>query len=149
MSTTGRLLAVDHGKVRLGLAVSDPERRIASPLMTYERRDRDQDARFFRELVKKEDIVQLIVGLPAHTDGREGEQARKARDFGKWLAGVTGLPVCFWDESFTTWDAEGFLLSAGLTSKRRKARRDRVAAQIILQTYLDAGCPSGLDELSH
>jgi putative Holliday junction resolvase len=142
VSATGRLLAVDHGKVRLGLAVSDAERRIASPLTTYQRRDRDQDARFFRELVRQEEIVHIIVGLPAHLDGHEGEQARKAREFGAWLATVTGLPVTYWDESFTTWDAEGHLLSAGLTSKRRKARRDRVAAQIILQTYLDSGLPA-------
>jgi putative Holliday junction resolvase len=111
-------------------------------LTTYQRRDRDQDARFFRELAQQEEIVQIIVGLPAHLDGREGEQARKARDFGAWLAAVTDLPVTYWDESFTTWDPEGFLLPAGLTNTRRKGRRDCVAAQIILQTYLAAGLPA-------
>ena len=72
---------------------------------------------------------------------REGPKAREARAFGQWLAGVTGLPVVFWDERFSSVEAEDFLLTAGLTSKRRKARRDRVAAQILLQSYLDAGCP--------
>jgi putative pre-16S rRNA nuclease len=137
----GRVLGVDHGHVRVGLAVSDVDRRIASPLETYPRRDREQDARFFRNLAAQEEITQIVVGLPAHLDGREGEQAQKARAFGTWLGEVTGLPVSFWDESFTTWEAEGFLLTAGLTSKKRKARRDRVAAQIMLQAYLDAGCP--------
>jgi putative Holliday junction resolvase len=61
--------------------------------------------------------------------------------FGKWLGEITGVPVVFFDERLTTVEAENFLLAAGLTSKGRKSRRDRVAAQILLQTYLDAGCP--------
>ncbi len=143
MSVPGRLLGVDHGKVRVGLAVSDPERRLASPLETYRRQGKELDTGFFRALVKKEEIVQVVVGLPAHLDGREGEQARLARAFGKWLAEVTGLPIVFFDESFTTHDAEQHLLAAGLTNKKRKARRDRVAAQIMLEAFLEAGCPGG------
>ena len=138
MSESGRLLGVDHGKVRVGLAVSDPERRLASPLQTYTRRGKEQDAGFFRTLVQEEEIVQIVIGLPAHLDGREGEQARLARAFGKWLENITGLPVVFFDESFTTYDAEQHLQAAGLTSKKRKARRDRVAAQIILQAFLES-----------
>ena len=82
-----------------------------------------------------------MVGLPVHTDGREGVKAVEARAFGRWLAETTGLPVVFWDERFSTVEAESALWQAGLTHKRRKARRDRVAAQILLQAYLDAGCP--------
>jgi putative holliday junction resolvase len=136
-----RLLGVDYGTARVGLAVSDPERRLASPLATYERRGRDADGRHFKKLVEEEEIGRVVVGLPVHLDGREGQKAAEARQFGAWLAEVTGLPVTFFDERFTTVEAEGFLLAAGLTSKRRKARRDRVAAQILLQSYLDAGCP--------
>jgi putative holliday junction resolvase len=136
-----RLLGVDYGTVRVGLAVSDPERRLASPLGTYERRGREPDARHFRKLVEDEEVGRLVVGLPVHLDGREGQKAAEARKFGAWLAEVTGLPVTFFDERFTTVEAEGFLLAAGLTNKRRKARRDRVAAQILLQSYLEAGCP--------
>lgn len=138
MSATGRLLGVDHGKVRVGLAVSDPERRLASPLQTYTRQIKDKDAAFFQALTQEESIVQIVVGLPAHLDGREGEQAQLSRAFGEWLGEVTGLPVVFFDESFTTHDAEQHLLAAGLTSKKRKARRDRVAAQIMLQAYLES-----------
>jgi putative Holliday junction resolvase len=122
----------------VGLAVSDPERRLASPLQTYTRQKKEQDARFFQHLVKEEEIVQIVVGLPAHLDGREGEQARLARAFGQWLGEVTGLPVDFFDESFTTHDAEQHLLAAGLTNKKRESRRDRVAAQIMLQAYLES-----------
>ncbi len=137
----GRLLGVDHGKVRVGLAVSDAGRIIASPLQTYTRRRPDLDAEFFKALVKKEAIVGLVVGLPLHLSGREGEQAQLARTFGRWLSEQTGLPCVFWDERFSTREAESALWDAGLTHKKRKARRDRVAAQMFLQHYLDAGCP--------
>lgn len=138
---TGRLLGVDYGTVRAGLAVCDAERRIASPLATYERRDEVRDAAFFRALVTAESVVGLVVGLPIHNDGREGEKAREARAFGAWLASTTGLPATFFDERFSTALAESALWAAGLTHKRRKERRDRVAAQIILQAYIDSGCP--------
>jgi putative Holliday junction resolvase len=136
-----RLLGVDFGSVRVGLAVSDPDRRIASPLATYERRRKDQDGRYFLELIAAEEIGLIVVGLPVHLSGHEGAKAMQARAFGRWLAEVTRLPVRFWDERFTTVEAEHHLQAAGLTRKRRKSRRDRVAAQILLQHYLDAGCP--------
>lgn len=141
MSPRTRLLGVDYGTVRIGLAVSDPDRTIASPLATYTRRSREQDGRYFQDVVREESIQEIVVGLPMHLDGREGQKAGEARAFGQWLADVTGLPVVFWDERFTTVEAEEHLWSAGLTNKRRKARRDRLAAQILLQSYLDAGCP--------
>ena len=141
MSTATRLLGVDYGVKRVGLSVSDPERKIAFPLATHERRSTEQDAAYFRSLVTEEAIGQLVVGLPVHLDGREGQKALEARGFGKWLGEVTSLPVVFWDERFTTVEAEAALWSAGLTHKKRKERRDRVAAQILLQAYLDAGCP--------
>lgn len=141
MSARTRLLAVDPGSVRIGLAVSDPERKFAFPLASYQRQGPERDGAFFRELVEREAIGQIVVGLPVHTDGREGAKAAEARTFGAWLAQVTGLPVVFFDERFTTAEAEKILWSAGLTHKQRKRRRDRLAAQILLQSYLDAGCP--------
>jgi putative Holliday junction resolvase len=141
VSAPGRLLGVDYGSVRIGLSISDPERRLASPLAVYERRGREQDALYFRSLVSAEEIQAIVVGLPVHLDGREGQKAAEARAFGVWLAETTELPVTFWDERFSTVEAESALWQAGLTHKKRKARRDRVAAQILLQAYLDAGCP--------
>ena len=148
---TGRLLGVDYGSVRVGLAVTDPDRIIASPLATYTRRDPEADASYFRDLVQGESVVSLVVGLPVHLNGREGQKAQEARAFGQWLKEVTELPVIFYDERFTTVQAESALWEAGLTHKRRKDRRDRVAAQMLLQAYLAAGCPPetpprGLDE---
>jgi putative Holliday junction resolvase len=132
---------VDYGSVRIGLAVSDADKRIASPLRTYERRGPEPDAEFFRLQIEQQEIGHILVGLPVHLSGREGEKAREAREFGQWLAKVSGLPVIYWDERFTTVEAESHLLNAGLTRKRRRDRRDRVAAQILLQSFLDAGSP--------
>ncbi len=142
MSTPTRLLGVDYGSVRIGLAISDPDRRLASPLAVHIRSSRDQDADYFRSVVSEEEVGALVVGLPVHLDGREGQKAVEARAFGAWLAETTGLPLTFWDERFSTVEAESALWQAGLTHRKRRARRDRVAAQIMLQAYLDAGCPN-------
>jgi putative Holliday junction resolvase len=133
-----RILAVDYGTKRIGLAISDRERRIASPLTVYERRSRTQDARYFRELVAEEKVGLIVVGLPVRSRGEEGRKAKDARSFGAWLAEVTALPIDHFDEGFTTVHAEQHLWDAGLTHKKRKARRDMLAAQILLQSYLDA-----------
>ena len=137
-----RLLGVDYGTVRLGLAVTDADRIIASPLEVRERQGEDRDATYFRALVEREHIGGIVVGLPLHTTGREGTKAQEAREFGTWLAGVSGLPVTFADERFSTAFAESALWAAGLTHKKRKARRDAVAAQIMLQAFIEAGCPA-------
>jgi putative Holliday junction resolvase len=137
-----KILGVDFGSVRVGLAVSDVDRKFAFPLEVYERKGAEVDAAWFADCVRTAEVGLLVVGLPVHLDGREGQKAVEARQFGAWLAGVTGLPVVYWDERFTTTEAESALWSAGLSHKKRKARRDKVAAQILLQAYLDAGCPA-------
>ena len=86
--------------------------------------------------------MQAVIGLPLHADGRESAKSLEARAFGAWFSEATGLPVVFWDERFTTSLAEDALLGAKLTNQKRRERRDRVAAQMILQNYIDAGCPS-------
>lgn len=137
----GKILAIDFGTVRVGLAISDPDRKFAFPLETYQRDTKERDQEYFQKLMKREDIHTLLMGLPVHLSGEESQKSYEARQFGAWLQEVTKLPVVYFDERFTSVQAENFLLEAGLTNKRRKARRDRVAAQILLQTYLDAGCP--------
>ncbi len=139
----GVLLGIDYGTVRIGLAVSDPDRIIASPLETHTRASESNNAAYFAKVATEYRVVGLVVGLPLHSDGQESDSSRAARAFGAWLAKVTKLPVVFWDERFTTALAEDALLGAKLTNKKRKERRDRVAAQMILQAYIDAGCPPG------
>lgn len=137
----GRLLGVDYGSVRIGLAISDPQRLIASPFATYLRQRPAQEAVYFKELVERESIVGLVVGLPLHADGRESEKSQECRGFAQWLSGVTDRPVVLWDERFTSAAAERILIDAGLTRKQRKSRVDRLAAQMFLQSFIDAGCP--------
>lgn len=141
MKRRTRILAIDPGSVRIGLAISDSERRLASPLATYTRRDPVQDAKYFQKVVDDEEVGLIIVGLPVREDGYEGEQAKAARKFGSWLQEATALPCEYHDERFTSFAADESLNAAGLTKKKRKARRDRVAAQVLLQTFLDAGNP--------
>lgn len=154
MEKRTRLLGIDPGTVRIGLAISDPQRRFASPLVQYVRKSSEQDRRWFRQLVDKEEIGAGIVGLAIHLDGREGPSAQRSREFADWLRKEVELECVLWDERFTTRQAESALWQAGLSHKRRKERRDQVAAALLLQSYLDAGCPpippnfAGLDETS-
>jgi putative Holliday junction resolvase len=136
---SGALLSVDFGTKRIGLAVCDPDRVIASPLETTPN-DFSKEA-FFRNLIAKSKFVGIVVGLPLHASGEESPMSGEARKFAAWLAELSKLPVVMWDERFTSSAAEDALLEAKLTKKKRKARVDRVAAQIILQSFIDAGCP--------
>ncbi len=139
----GRVAGVDFGTVRIGIAISDADRKIASPLENYTRRGTEQDARWFRRLIDEHELVLLVVGLPLHMDGRESEKSLEARRFGDWLAETTGLPVEYFDERLTSHEAERLLIDAELTHKRRKKRLDMLAAQIILRGYLESGTGSG------
>ena len=139
-----RILGIDFGTKRVGAAVSDSRGRIASPLEVYERRDRVQDARHYANLVAEHDVDAIVVGLPVHLGGREGASAALARTFGDWLGEVTGKPVVYYDERFTTVEAEEGLIAAGLRRSKRKGLRDMLAARVLLQNYLDDGCPASL-----
>jgi putative holliday junction resolvase len=136
-SLPGRVAGIDYGTVRIGIAVSNPERTIASPLENYTRRSLEQDAQRFRRLAADERIVLFVVGLPIHLDGGESPKSTEARQFGQWLAETTGVAVEFFDERFTSHEAEEFLLAVEMTKKRRKKRMDMLAAQIMLSAYLE------------
>jgi len=137
----GRLLAIDWGLVRVGLAISDPDRKFSFPLETYTRRTTELDAEYFRKVVAREQPKVLIMGLPIHVKGTEGVDARLAREYGDWISKITGLPVFYADERYSSRFAEEILWNAGLTHKKRKAKRDQLAAQIFLQAFIEAGCP--------
>jgi putative Holliday junction resolvase len=134
----GRVVGIDFGAVRIGIALSDPSRSIASPLETYTRRDPELDAQRFRRLVQEEGVALFVVGLPVYLDGNESPKSLEARQFGRWLSEVTGVEVVFFDERFTSTQAENLLLEAKMTQKRRKKRIDKLAAQIILSAYLES-----------
>src|SRR4029079_3796604 len=93
----------------------------------------------FQRLAKEEQIGRFVVGLPVHLSGDESQKSTEARDFGKWLTELTSVPVEYFDERFTSAEAEEILGTANLTKKQRKARLDQLAAQIMLTAYLESG----------
>ena len=134
----GRLLGLDFGTKRLGVAVCDDEQRYAAPLRVVPRSSAAGDAVALRSIAAEYAAVGLVVGLPMHMSGDEGTKAKQAREFGTWASRALNLPVTYWDERHTSTVAGGYLLSAGVTQKQRKGLLDAVAAQLILQRYLDA-----------
>lgn len=153
LTGSGRVSGIDYGTVRVGIAISNAERTIASPYENYERHDSAADAQRFQRLVAEEFIVQFVVGLPVHTSGEESQKSQEARAFGAWLAQVTQVPVDFIDERYSSQQAEEMLRNAGLSNRQRKERRDMLAAQILLEAYLETGglsvdSPGPLDDVS-
>jgi putative Holliday junction resolvase len=130
----GRVLALDYGTVRIGVAVSDPLRITAQPLDVVF--VGDLDARL-PDLVQ--DVDEIIVGLPTSLDGTEGPSAVAAREFARRVEQLTGIAVRMIDERFTTSDAQRALLEGGVRRKRRKDVVDKVAAALLLEGYLGTG----------
>lgn len=142
-SGLGRVAGIDFGRVRIGVALSDPGRRIASPYQTYTRQTPQADAEWFRRLVAEQEVRLFVVGLPVHADGGESELSRSARRFGQWLQEATGVPVEFFDERYSTQWAEQTLCEAGLRGKKRRQKVDKLAAQILLAAYLESSSHRG------
>lgn len=135
----GRVAGIDYGRRRIGVAVCDAERIIASPLCIHATSgDSVADAVFFQQLVAREELVGFVVGLPLHTDGRISEMAAETARFGRWLGRATGLPVAYQDERYTSHEAAGMLAGVGLSRADKKKRNDAVAAQLVLQAWMDA-----------
>lgn len=140
LPTSGRLLAIDLGEVRIGLAVSDPTQTIASPSETLQV-PRDQDGPALDALVNavaRHEVSGLVIGEPRQLDGSEGQPAQRARWFAERLRERTGLPVALWDERFTTTEAERVMLDQDASREERKQHIDRVAASLFLQSVLES-----------
>jgi putative Holliday junction resolvase len=145
----GRVAGIDYGTVRIGIALADLETKIASPYENYTRHGPQSDREFFKRLADQEKIMRFVVGLPIHLDGGESQKSTEARRFGQWLGEATGVQIEFFDERFTSTEAEQHL--AHLTKKQRRARLDKLAAQIMLTAYLESidqppQPPRGLDD---
>lgn len=133
-----KILAVDLGKVRTGIAVSDPWEILASPVCTIEEKNKDILAQKIHEICIEQKISKVVLGLPRNMDGTEGESAKDARLFCEILEEKTGLQVVMQDERGTTITAHNYLNTTDTRGKKRKRVVDTVAATIILQNYLDA-----------
>ena len=121
-SPPGRVAGIDYGTSRIGIAISDSGRTIASPHSVFECSDKSRDESFFRDLAVSESVGQFVVGLPVHLSGEESEKSLEARQFGKWLGDVTGVPGVYFDERFTTQQADELMAGKNLTRKQRSAR---------------------------
>lgn len=134
----GTLIGIDHGAKSLGIAVSDHERRISSPLTTIRARRFNERIRQLQTVCDQRDVAGVVIGLPRNMDGTEGPRCQSVRAFARNLASRVDLPITFWDERLSTHEAESMMIDAGVDRRRRSESIDRVAASLILQGALDA-----------
>ncbi len=147
-----RILAIDHGSKRMGFALSDELGWTAQPLETFHRRNPDADIRHIQDLVREHEVGQVLVGMPFRLDGEIGPAAKVVEAFIHLLEPALSVPVITWDERMTTCAAEDLLIAADVGRRKRKGIVDRIAAAILLQSYLaslekPAAAPAG-DEVN-
>ena len=144
----GRILALDYGRARIGMAIADAQTALPHPLGTLDRINRNEDMRRLRELIRQHAVKQIVVGLPLRLDGTRGDMAEEAARFGQRVHKQFGLPVEMVDERLTSWEAERMLeeqqgrtinAPAGKKHKKEKEKLgvDAMAAALILKEYLD------------
>lgn len=138
MTRTRRILALDLGKKRIGLALSDELGLTAQGLKTLEREGRRDDIETLRKLAVESRVELFLIGDPIHMSGAPSRQGEYTREFARELEYKTGLPVKFWDERWTSREAERTLRGSGIAHGERKPAIDRLSAVILLQSYLDS-----------
>jgi len=137
-SEMARIVGLDFGTRRCGVAISDPMQIIASTHEVIEIGSEKELLRRIREICDEVEAERIVIGLPLNMDGSEGPSALASRAFAEKLVNKTGLPVETWDERLTTKTAEAALIEAGTRREKRKGLVDKLAAQIMLQHYLDS-----------
>jgi putative Holliday junction resolvase len=137
----GRILAVDLGEKRIGLAVSDPSRTIASPVRVVSHTSGAEDAAKILQVSSEMEITLIVVGVPIGDDGQDSPQVRHSTKFAELLKSQTQLKVILWDESNSTNRAQEIRQKMGVSRKNRTGHLDDLAAAVILQSFLDAGAP--------
>jgi putative Holliday junction resolvase len=135
----GRILALDLGKKRIGLALSDPLGITAQGLPTLERTNIREDMANLANLIAERGVTLLLMGNPLHMSGDAGRQAAYVREFAERLAAHTGVPLKYWDERLTTVEAHRVLRSSGIGIEKRARAIDKLSAVILLESYLDSG----------
>lgn len=139
----GRVLALDLGKRRIGLALSDELGITAQGLETLERTRIREDLARLGEIVRERGVTVILLGNPLHMSGREGRQSEYVREFGARLEERTGVAVKYWDERLTTVEAQRVLRSSGISIEKRARAVDRLSAVILLESYLDSLAMAG------
>ncbi len=139
-----RVMGLDVGEKRIGIAISDELRWTAQGVKVLERRDLPTDLATLKDLIEKMGVSEVVVGLPQNMDGTYGEVAKKVMAFAQQLQAAIAIPVILWDERLSSAQARRLLLQADLSRKKRRRVIDKVAATIILQAYLDSKEEGGL-----
>jgi len=137
MTPLGRVIGLDVGNVRIGVAVSDPLRIIAQPHSVITRSDPEKDVAAVRAVIEQAEAVRVVVGLPLNREGKPGPQAEKVLEFIRQLRAAVATEIVTQDERFTTAAAERMLIAADVSRRKRKGIVDKIAAHHILQTHLD------------
>src|SRR5580698_8702658 len=133
-----RVLALDHGTVRIGLALSDELGVIASPLEFVPAEPFDNFLKRLKEIIQEKQVELLLVGMPRNMDGSYGPAALKVQEFVAVLKTALTIPIKTWDERLTSAQANRFLIQANVSREKRKEKVDKTAAAILLQSYLDS-----------
>jgi putative Holliday junction resolvase len=134
-----RILALDHGTKRIGIAVSDELKMIAQPLEFILAEPFDKFLARLKELIQEKEVEVILVGLPRNMDGSYGPAALKVQEFVAGLKDAIGIPIKLWDERLTSAQANRFLIEGNVRRDKRKEKVDKTAAAILLQSYLDSG----------
>jgi putative Holliday junction resolvase len=134
----GRVLALDFGKRRIGLAMSDELGITAQGLETLQRTNIREDLERLSQLIVEKNVSLILMGNPLHMSGAESRQAEHVRDFATRLSGAAQVPVEYWDERLTTVAAQRVLKESGISIQKRAQAVDRLAAVILLESYLDS-----------
>ena len=132
-----RIMALDYGDQRIGIAMTDLLQMIASPYDIYYRKHTEEDFDYFVNLIKSQQVETIVVGLPLNPEGEEQEIAGKVREFGEKLKNLSNCKLIYWDERMSSVIADEILRKTEKDWKKRKAQLDKYAAMVILQDYLD------------
>lgn len=136
--TDGKVLGLDWGTKRIGIAISDRAGKVALGRPSREREDLESDLDYLEDLVETEAVEQVVIGMPLHMNGDVGHSAEKVREFKRDLEKRLSVPVDTVDERLTSSEAERVMIESDVRREERKEKRDRVAATLILQRYLDS-----------
>ena len=135
-----RIMCLDYGDVRIGIAFSDLLQTIASPYDTYTRKSLQQDLDYLAKLCEEKEVEKIVIGIAINMDGTEGERVVLTKQFGEYLKNRVNLPIIYIDERLSSVEAEEVLQEAGVKAINRKGLIDKIAASLILQNYLNSKC---------
>ncbi len=144
-----RILGIDFGDRSIGLALSDRMLLTAQALGRYRLKSKEEDRKYFEDLVLRHEVGEIVIGLPLRMDGSPGSRVEKTKNFGRWLENTLRLPIVFWDERLTTRQALRILSQEKMHFRRRKALKDQVSATLILSSYLESRRGERHDPQSH